>query len=146
MRSLLVLLLPALGGCPPPAHYLITDVHAARAPVADALVAADCGREYGESALRTDATGRARLTVRGTVAASKCSVTIAKEGFPTVEATGIQLCTTPACPALQIDLHAPYASELRREPFGYRAPPTYLAPPPIRDYATAPRRSLEVAR
>ncbi|MBA2543478.1 MAG: hypothetical protein H0V17_27800 [Deltaproteobacteria bacterium] len=128
MRSLLVLLVPALGGCPPPTRYLITDVHAARAPVADALVAADCGRDYGEPALRTDATGRARLRVRGEVAASKCTVIIAKDGFPTIEAAGIQLCTTPLCPALVIDLVAPYASEVRREPFLHR------------EYATAPRK------
>jgi hypothetical protein len=103
MRSLL-LLVPFLGGCPPPSQFLITEVTAAGAPVADALVAADCGHPDRDAALRTDPTGRARLTFRRKVDASKCSVTVAKSGYPTAEAIHLSICTTPACPATHVEL------------------------------------------
>ena len=103
MRSLL-LLVPLLGGCPPPSQFLITDVTAAGAPVAEALVAADCGNPARDAALRTGPDGRAQLTFRGRVDASKCSVTVAKSGFPMVEAIHVSICTTPACPATHVEL------------------------------------------
>lgn len=136
MRRLLLLAL--LGGCPPPSQFLITDVTAAGAPVADALVAADCGNPYHDAALRTDPTGRARLTFRTKVDASKCSVTVAKAGLPTVEAINLSICTTPACPATHVEL-----GELARVEL---PPPSELplALPPA--YAEPPRRSREVAR
>lgn len=103
MRRFLVLL-PLLGGCPPPSHYLITEVTAFHAPVADALVAADCGNEYGDAALRTDSAGYALLRFRRKVDASKCSVVVAKAGFPTTVATNVSICTTPVCPATHVEL------------------------------------------
>lgn len=123
MRS--VLLLVGLAGCPPPTQYLITDVTADRAPVADAMVATDCGTPYRDAALRTDREGRARLAIRTKVFASKCSVTVAKEGFPTVEAINVSICSTPACPATHVELGDAYmrAPEMPRE---YAHPPEVL--------------------
>ncbi len=134
MRRLLVLV-PLLGGCPPPSQYLITDVTAFRAPVADALVAADCGNEYAEAALRTDTAGRARLELRGKADASKCSVTVAKPGFPTAVAVNVSLCTTPACPATHVELG---------ESIDAYVPAIPLVMP--REYAQPPVRKSEVAR
>lgn len=130
MRSLLLLVL--LGGCPPPSQYLITDVTAAGAPVADALVAAECGNPARDAALRTDQDGRARLTFRSRVDASTCTVTVAKSGFPTLEAINLSICSTPACPATHVEL-----GELRE------VEPVSELPVP-RDYAEPPR--MEVAR
>jgi hypothetical protein len=129
-----VLLLPlALAGCPGPSQYLIADVTAARRPVVDALVTADC--RHGEfdrrnPTARTDETGRARLLFHSSERADRCSVTIAKPGFRTVETDVYSLCTTPACPPLAIDLLPPYAPYDRFEPYGGR------------DYATPPPRGL----
>ena len=136
-------LLFALAGCPPPTQFLIADVTAANAPVADAMVAADCHRSDAapDAALRTDATGRARLPMRGPVSADRCSITVAKPGYPTVEADGVNLCTTSACPAIAIDLVSPQIVE--RSPL---PPPSF----PARDYARPPvrqerGREMEVA-
>jgi hypothetical protein len=127
MRSLVVLLPLALAGCPPPTHYLIADVTAARRPVVDALVAADChgGSEIHSrgAATRTDETGRARLQLPGSERADRCAVTIGKPGFPTVETEVFSLCTTPACPPLAIDLLPPHA------PYDYDGR-TFATPPP----------------
>jgi hypothetical protein len=99
-----LLLLTLLGGCPPPTSYLIADVTAHQLPVADALVAADCGFPMPDAAKRTDPTGRARLEFRRKVDASKCAVTVAAPGFETVETIGASICTTPACPATHVEL------------------------------------------
>ncbi len=149
MRRLL-LFVPLLGGCPPASQYLITDVTAFRAPVADALVAADCGNEYGDAALRTDVAGRARLQFRHKVDASKCSVVVAKEGFPTIVATNVSICTTPACPATHVELgegerspvieiHEPPAAIPLVVPREYE----YVQP---REYARPPHSSLPVRK
>ncbi len=129
-----LLLLFALAGCPPPTQYLIADVTAGHAPVADAMVAADCHREYDgpDAALRTDTSGRVRLPMRGRVSAERCSLTVAKPGYPTVEADGVNLCTTSACPAIVIELAAPNAIVERP-----------VLPPPVfpsREYARPPMR------
>lgn len=143
MRSLLLFIPLALGGCPPPAKYLITDVTAHRVPVADALVAADCGSDDSDAAMRTDADGRARLLFRRSVDASKCSITVAKEGFPTVEATGISICSTPACPATHVELDRPLARSV--DGGAPRANP-FAVPEDPREYAVPARKSMEVAR
>ncbi len=117
----------ALAGCPPPTHYLITDVTSQRGPVPDAMVAVDCARpdNYPDAAVRTDGAGRARLMLRTyKLDASRCAVTVAKEGYATVEAGAVNICTTSACPPTVIEL---------REPYG---------PVPVRSYA----RPAEVAR
>jgi hypothetical protein len=142
-----LLLLFALAGCPPPTQYLIADVTAGNAPVADAMVAADCHREYDgpDAALRTDATGRARLPMRGRVAADRCSITVAKPGYPTVEADGVNLCTTASsCPAIVIELSAAPYSIVERPAL---PPPVF----PQREYARPPvrqqtAREMEVAQ
>lgn len=139
-RLLLVVttVLPALAGCPPPTQYLIADVTAARAPIADAMVAADCHREYDapDAALRTDATGRARLPIRGRVNAERCSITVAKPGYPTVRADGVNLCTTSACPPIVVELSP---AIVERSPL---PPPVF----PSRDYARPPVKEMEVAQ
>ena len=153
-RLLLLALVPALGGCPPPPRYLITDVTLHAAPVADALVAADCGNEYTDAALRTNAAGRARLELRHRIEASKCHVTVAKEGFPTVEATNVSLCTTPACPATHVELGQISRIEPPREmplatpyePLEYRGAVEVRGHVELRDYARPPARDMEVAR
>src|SRR5687767_45811 len=120
MRSIVVLLPLALAGCPPPAHYLIADVTAANAPVSDALVAADCRRggfDGRDAAMRTDETGRARLQLRGAPRAERCTLTVAKPGYRTVETEVVSLCTTVACPALAIDLLPPHAPYTPRDPY-----------------------------
>jgi hypothetical protein len=102
MRSFGFVMLLSLAGCPPPSQYLITDVVAARAPVDDALVAADCG-DYHQAARRTDDRGRARLALSGKVDPSRCLVTVAKPGYRTVETPVAATCTdATACPAMLI--------------------------------------------
>lgn len=128
-----LLFLSLLAGCPPPTTYLIAEVSAHQLPVADALVAADCGSTYSDAARRTDPSGRAQLEFRRKVDASKCALTIAAPGFETVEATNVSICTTPACPATHVELDGPrglddgprdpYEDELRtyaRPPLGGR--------------------------
>jgi len=132
-RLLLFVPLALLGGCPPPPHYLITDVTTPRGPVSDALVAADCDRAnptptFGP-AMRTDQGGRARLLLRRSDAAG-CSVTVAKPGYATVEVGAVSVCTTAACPPTIVELRP-------------RSPREY-APPP-RGLGTA-SRPAEVAR
>lgn len=122
MRRWLLLVPLAATGCPPPTHYLIADVAVRGAPVADALVAAACGGEGDDPALRTDPAGRARLELRRRVDASACSVTVAKPGLPTVEVWGVSICTTPACPATHVELDPPAEPPLAR-PLPYAQPP-----------------------
>jgi hypothetical protein len=121
MRRLLLLLV--LGGCPPPTQYLITDVTAFRQPVADALVAADCGSDDADAAMRTDVDGRAKLQFRRRIEARTCTVTVAKEGFSTVEADLVSVCTTPACPATHVELGAITPAPAPMLPREYATPP-----------------------
>src|ERR1043165_1810700 len=106
MRRLLLLVPLALAGCPPPTQYLIADVTAGGAPVQDALVTADCAQNnYSYPATRTDADGRARVQMYNReIDARRCSVTVAKPGYSTVEVDAVNICTTVACPPTQIDL------------------------------------------
>ena len=100
MRSFRFVMLLSLAGCPPPPQYYVADVisSAARAPVEDALVAADCGR-YEQAARRTDDRGRARLTLGGKVDPAHCTVTVAKPGYHSVETAVAATCTdVTACP------------------------------------------------
>ncbi len=102
MRSCLALLL--LAGCPPPAQYLTADVMSAHTPVEDALVAVDCGHA-GNAAYRTDADGRARVSLRSDAGGPGCVVTVAKPGFRTIESPTPALCTTRSgCPPIAIPL------------------------------------------
>jgi hypothetical protein len=142
MKRLLWLL--ALAGCPAETPFVVTDVHVAGRPVADALVGVYCAgtprRDVlgvtGGSAIRTDEAGRARLHLPGHVPASDCTVTVAKPGLPTIEARGANACSSPVqCPALAIDLGAAGVAppiEQDRE----------LAPPPVErppgDFARPP--------
>ena len=97
-----------LTGCPPPPRYAAFEVRD-RAPLADAVVAAECGG-HG-TAQRTDDTGFARLRLAASPRAQACVVTVAKPGHRTIETGGAALCTSPtACPVLVIDLPA---SEVR---------------------------------
>ena len=102
VRWPVLLLLPgALGGCPPPPRYLITDVMSPRGAVADALVAVDCAapRDGVGAAVRTDERGRAWVRVRDPRAeAARCTITVAKPGYATLEASAVNVCTTAACP------------------------------------------------
>jgi hypothetical protein len=108
MQRLAYLALLSLAGCPPPPRYIVADVHATSAPVHDAMVAADCGRERGP-ALRTDDTGRVRLPIHGHAGADRCVLTVAKPGYRTVEAGGVQLCSTAAaCPPIFVRLFEAY--------------------------------------
>ena len=92
----------SLAGCPPPQQYVVADVIAARVPVDDALVAADCG-DYHQSARRTDDRGRARLSLSGKVDPARCLVTVAKPGYRTVDARIAATCTdATACPPMLI--------------------------------------------
>ena len=97
-------LLAFLAGCLPPPRYVIADVTSRQAPVADALVAADCG-QFVKSAGLTDDLGRARLRFHREFDASRCLLVAAKPGFSTVEVPGVSSCTgTPACEPMQIEL------------------------------------------
>jgi hypothetical protein len=121
MQRLVYLALFSLAGCPPPPRYVVADVFAANAPVQDAMVAADCGRER-DAALRTDDTGRVRLPIRGRAAADRCVLTIAKPGYHTVETGGVQLCSkATACPTVFVRLFEAYG-------FAPAAPRTYASP------------------
>ncbi len=94
-RYLWLLLLTA---CPPPPRYVAAEVVSARAPVEDALVAAECG-PWQSAARRTDEDGYARLKLPGRVDAVRCTVTVAKPGYRTVQTAGPNMCTTATgCP------------------------------------------------
>jgi hypothetical protein len=149
MRRLACLVpLVLLGGCPPPPHYLITDVTTPRGPVSDALVAADCDHAsptpvFGP-AMRTDQGGRARLLIPRSEATG-CAVTVAKPGYATVEVGAVSVCTTAACPPTTVELHA---NDVEAPVFRPRSPREYAPPPPL-GLGTASRpisRSIEVAR
>jgi len=102
----------ALAGCPAPSRYVVADVTAARAPVAGALVAADCGSQNPERrdpAQRTDEDGRARLRM---ATGSNCSLLVAKPGYPTVTTGPVSVCPAGTCAPTQIDLLAPSAREM----------------------------------
>jgi len=160
MRRLAVLIPLALAGCPPPSHYLITDVTTPRGPLPDAVVAADCtrgDRPVGGS-LRTDAEGRARLRIYPQVDASSCSVTVAKPGYVTVEIGGVNLCTTSACPPSSVELReagaplsrpdelAPPRSYVPQARTYVPEPPRTYAPPPLGLGTVGHSRGAEVAR
>jgi hypothetical protein len=143
--------LVALAGCPAEAPFVVTDVHVAGRPVADALVGIYCAGEprrdtlgaTAGSAVRTDDTGRARLRVPLGVLAGDCTVTVAKPGFPTVESRGANACSSPVeCPALAIDLAADDVPGFDTEA------PAIEPPRPTRDFARPPSASphAEVAR
>ena len=139
MRRLLLLVPLALAGCPPPTQYLIADVTAAGAPVQDAMVTADCAQNnYSYPATRTDADGRARVQMYNReINASRCSLTVAKPGYSTVEVDAVNICTTSACPPMAIDL---------REPYGVMTPPPMFPRDPYsREFAHPPVRRNEVA-
>ncbi len=94
-------LLAGLAGCPPPHRYARIEVRGPQ-PVAQALVAAECGPE--RAAQRTDDSGVARLRLWNTARADRCTVTVARPGYETVEASGVTLCTSPTgCPALVVE-------------------------------------------
>jgi hypothetical protein len=107
-------LLPALAGCPASTRFLVADVTSAHAPVEGALVAADCGQPR-QAALRTDDTGRARLSLFGAqVDAARCVLTVAKPGYATVETGGANLCTSGACTPMRVELAATQIMEVAR--------------------------------
>jgi hypothetical protein len=84
-----------LAGCPPPPRYAVVV-----AP-ADALVALSCGPT--STATRTDDLGRARLVVHGDVDPAACTLVVGKPGLPTVERSGVELCSTPTgCRAMVV--------------------------------------------
>jgi len=154
--------------------FVVTDVHVAGRPVADALVGVYCAgaprRDVlgvtGGSASRTDDSGRARLRVPYGALARDCTVTVAKPGFSTVEARGANACSSPVeCPALGIDLAtgapippldaetgvgiAPpfdleHDGELASPANGFARPPGDVARPP--SSRSDPGRPAEVAR
>jgi hypothetical protein len=130
MRRILCFLL--LTGCPPPPRYAVIQVHDP-APVGDALVAADCG-QFRRAAMRTDDSGFARLPLGDEVPAEHCVVTVAKPGYHTAEVSGVQLCTSPACPPLMVELVSAVSFALPRPApapvLVAPAPRTYAAPPP----------------
>jgi hypothetical protein len=91
-------------GCPPPTRYIAVEVGGPRAPVTDAMVAADCGENH-RSARRTDDRGLARVPVNGKFDASRCVVTVAKPGYHTAERSGANVCDTASgCPTTRVDL------------------------------------------
>jgi hypothetical protein len=159
MKRLLWLL--ALAGCPAEMPFVVTDVHVAGRPVADALVGVYCAGSprrdtlgvTGGTAQRTDETGRARLRMPYGALAGDCTVTVAKPGLPTIESRGANACSSPVeCPALDIDLaELGVGVDLDRD--GLRAapadfdrdgaPPREVAPPalPTREFARPPTRS-----
>jgi hypothetical protein len=96
------LLLLALAGCPAPGRYIVADVTAARAPLAGALVAADCGTPHNP-AQRTDEDGRARVRVADR---ETCALLVAKPGYPTVLTGPVNVCPPGACPPTHVDLGA----------------------------------------
>lgn len=95
-----------LAGCPPPPRYIRTDVTAARAPVAGALVAATCTTARDPAhrypAKRTDDAGRARVPVYA--ADQGCTLLVAKPGYATVETGPVDVCPGHACPPVQVEL------------------------------------------
>ena len=131
MHRWLALAVLALAGCPPPPRYAVVEVYDPE-PVQDALVAADCGT-YSGIAMRTDGTGRARIPIHGDITPEHCVVTVAKPGYPTVQADPVQLCTAPnACPATIVQLFSMYGvpvdMPVDATPFGR----TYAQPPRLR--------------
>lgn len=138
MKRLLYLLPLALAACPAPPRYAVVEV-LGPAPVEDALVATDCGRDRG-NAMRTDEAGHVRVPVYGNMTADRCVVTVAKPGYPTVEASGLQLCSSPtACPPTIVQLFRAYGYPVAPQPPIYTPPP-----PPPRTYAQPPRVQVEV--
>lgn len=94
-----VIALTMAAGCPAPSRYIVADVSAKRAPVEDALVAADCDPGTIHSARRTDERGRARVRVGAGRESDRCVVTVAKPGYRTIERRGASACSkSPACP------------------------------------------------
>jgi hypothetical protein len=91
------LLLSLLAACPPPPRYVAAQVVSARAPVEDALVAAECGPWHSAARL-TDDQGFTRLRLHGDVDISRCIVTVAKPGYRTVEASANACTTATGCP------------------------------------------------
>jgi hypothetical protein len=110
-RIAFLLLVGGLAGCPPPTRFIVADVQAAGAPLNDAIVALHC--DHGpkntgaaDAAMRTDDTGRARLPVASRdMDAERCTVTVGKPGFRTVETGGLHLCTeVTSCPPVLVQL------------------------------------------
>jgi hypothetical protein len=135
MKRLLCLLpLAALAGCPPPPRYAVVEVLGPE-PIEDALVATDCGHDAHHNwgnAVRTDDSGRVRVPVYGDMPADRCVVTVAKPGYPTVEADGVQLCSTPtACPPTIVQLFRAYGFPVAPQPPIYTPPRTYAQPPRV---------------
>lgn len=89
---LALLLAPLLLGCPPPRRVLVAQVSAPSAPVADALVAAECPDHTAGAAGRTDASGTATLEVLADPDPATCEVTVAKPGYRTVRRRGPSTC------------------------------------------------------
>ena len=125
MQRLLWLFL--LAGCPSSSRYIVADVTAARAPLHNALVSADCGQPYSP-AQRTDEEGRARLRVF--TETNTCSLLVAKPGYPTVETGPVNVCSAGACAPTRVDL-------------AYDQP---IAPPRPRESVRPTGRPLEVAQ
>ena len=93
-------MLVALAGCPPPPRYAVVQVGAPE-PLAEAMVAARCGT--ATTATRTNDLGRARVSIRTPAPAARCSLTVAKPGYSTIETGGVELCDSPtSCPPIGI--------------------------------------------
>jgi hypothetical protein len=130
MTKLRYLAVFMLAGCPPPPRYLVAEIRTAAQPVENAMVAVDCASPHGY-ALRTDDAGRARIRVQSSVDPGKCTVTAAKPGFRTVQASGAQICDTPrACPPITLQLYplGPFGAG-PLEPGGPPPPPSASSPP-----------------
>lgn len=126
MHRLLYVLL--LAGCPPPPRYAVVTIHDP-SPVANALVAAECGAY--SAATQTDDAGYARLALPYDAPDDRCTLTVAKPGYRTGRTNIVQLCTNAtACPPIVIDFIAAYSFAMPRT---FRARPserTYAQPPP----------------
>jgi hypothetical protein len=124
MHRLFALAFLVLAGCPPPPRYAVVEVYDPE-PVQDALVATDCGK-YNNNAMRTDDSGRARIRISGDIAPDRCVVTVAKPGYPTVQASSVQLCSVAtACPATIVQLFSPYDAPVYER--SYAEPPVWRA-------------------
>lgn len=105
VSPLALLLLPLLFGCPPPRRVLVAQVSAPSAPVADALVAAECPDHTAGAAGRTDASGTATLEVLADPDPATCEVTVAKPGYRTLRRGGPRTCEkAEGCPPNRYDL------------------------------------------
>ena len=125
MHRLLYVLV--LAGCPPPPRYAVVRVHDP-APVANALVAAECS--IYSAATQTDDTGYARIALPYDVPDDRCTLTVAKPGYKTGRTHVLQLCTNPtACSPIVVNFV---------ETFSFALPKTFRARPSERTYAQPP--------